>query len=231
VQVRADEQTIRRVLAARLADTRLVSVQRMPQAGLFEIAIQRSDGSHMILYTDGSAQVILVGSLIEVATDRNLTEERLRELSAVDWNSLPFQSAITSKRGNGRRQIAILSDPNCPFCRKFESDLEAVDDITLHTLPFAGIRPDSVRQSKAVWCSPERAKAWNELMHKRIEPAAEPDCETPIEKLIAFGRSIGANATPTWILPNGAMYSGAMRMVEVVSLLDAAATERGGHRR
>ena len=152
-----------------------------------------------------------------------MTAERVRRLSAIDWNALPFQWAITMKRGDGRRQIAILSDPNCPYCKRFEADLATLDNLTVHIFPYPVIKPDSIRQAKAVWCSRDRVKAWNDLMQKRIEPAATPDCETPIEDLIVAGRNLGAVATPTWFLPTGEKYSGAMRVDELVPLLDAAA--------
>ncbi|HEU0199497.1 MAG TPA: DsbC family protein [Burkholderiaceae bacterium] len=219
---RADEAAIRRALAPRLVDAKIVSVQKLPQVQLFEVAIRGADGAYDVVYTDASGQFIFIGNLIEGATDRNLTAERLRKLSVVDWNALPLQWAITMKRGTGRRQIAILSDPNCPYCKRFEADLVTVDDITVHILPFAVIRPESVRQAKSVWCSKDRVKAWNDLMQKRIEPAAAPDCDNPIDALIHFGRGLGASATPTWFLPTGERYSGAMPMNQLVPLLDAA---------
>ena len=130
------------------------------------------------------------------------------------------------KRGSGRREIAIFSDPNCPYCQHFERDLAKVDDITVYIFMYPVIRPDSVRLTKAVWCSKDRAKAWNDLMLKRIEPTAKPDCDTPVEQLVALGHKLGAASTPTWFLRNGEMYKGAMPMDEVVPLLDATAARR-----
>lgn len=220
---RAGEAEVRRALEPRLFDMKIVSVQKLPVMELFEVVVQRFDGTHMILYADPQGQFLILGSLVEASTERNLTAERLRKLSGVDWNTLPLHSAITSKRGSGRRQIAILSDPNCPYCKRFEADLAAVDDITVHILPYAVIKPDSVRQAKAVWCSRDRLKAWNDLMQKRIEPEAKPDCENPIDALIEFGRRVGATGTPTWFLTSGEKYSGAMPMEQLLPLLDAAA--------
>jgi len=221
--VLADEQAIRRVVATKFPEAKIVSVQKLRVGGLYEVTVQRAEGGFTVFYSDESAQVLFFGSLLETATDRNLTEERVRKLSAIDWNTLPFKWAITMKRGDGRRQIAILSDPNCPYCKRFEADLATLDDITVHILPYAVIKPESVRQAKAVWCSRDRVKAWNDLMHKRIEPEAKPDCETPIDELVALGRRLGANGTPTWFLPNGEKRSGAMKLSDLVPLLDASA--------
>lgn len=214
-----DEQTIRRVLEPKLGGAKILSVQKLPGLALFEVTVLREDG-HTIFYTDAAAQYVLSGSLAEVRSGRDLTEERLRKLSAIEWKELPFQWAITMKRGSGRRKIAILSDPNCPFCKRLEEDLAKLDDITVHIFPYAIIKPDSVRQSKAVWCSKDRMKAWNDLMFRRIEPQAAPDCDTPVDKLIEYGRRLGANSTPTWFLANGERYSGALPLDQVRRLLD-----------
>jgi len=221
----ADEQTIRQVFRTKLPGTQILDVKKLRYGELYEVSVQ-GDKGYAVFYTDALGQVMLVGNLIETRTDRNLTEERVRKLSAIDWNKLPFHWAVTTRRGQGRRQIAIFSDPNCPFCQKFEKDLAGVEDITIHIFPWAVIKPESVRQAKSVWCSKDRAKAWNDLMLKRVEPTAPTDCENPIEELVALGRRLGATSTPTWFLPNGEKYVGAQPMSTVVPLLDATAPRR-----
>lgn len=222
---RADENAVRRQVETRLRDAKVLEVRKLPYAGLYEVALRNAQGVRVI-YTDADAKVFVIGSLVDSASGDNLTEARLRKLTAIDWNTLPFDSAITMKRGSGRREIAIFSDPNCPYCQRFEGDLAKVDDITVHIFMYPVIRPDSVRLSKAVWCSKDRAKAWNDLILKRIEPTAKPDCDTPVDKLVALGHKLGAASTPTWFLRNGEMYKGALPMDEVVPLLDATAAPR-----
>ncbi len=217
----ADEGTIRRVLGPKLAEGKIISIQRLPYGGLYEVTVQRGTG-HTLVYTDESAKLVVIGRVIETASDRDLTAERLRALSSIEWGSLPFDRAITMKRGSGRREVAIFSDPNCPYCERFERDLARLDDITVHIFIYPVVRPDSVRQVKAVWCSQDRVKAWNDLMFRRIEPQAKPDCATPVDELLALGRRLGANVTPTWFLRNGQRSTGAMGMAEFVPLLDAA---------
>ena len=218
----ADEAAVRRMVEGKLrGGGQLDSVQKAPFADLYEVVIRGPDGP-LIYYVDSRATVIIAGPVIEARTGRNLTEERERELTAVKWQSLPFQWAITSVRGNGRRKIAILSDPNCPYCKRLEEDLARLDDITVHILPWAVVTPESARQAKAVWCSEDRVKAWNDLMFRRIEPQAPTDCDNPIDKIIDFGRKLGANSTPTWFLESGERHSGAMPLDEVRKLLDRA---------
>ena len=218
----ADEAAVRRMMQQRLGGSeRIESVQKAPWGGLYEVVLSGPDGPQ-ILYVDEAASVVIVGRVFDARTGRNLTEERERRLTAISWGQLPWQWAITSTRGTGRRKVAILSDPNCPYCKRLEEDLAKLDDITTHIFPYAVIKTESVRQAKAVWCSKDRVKAWNDLMFRRIEPQASTDCDNPIERLIEFGRGIGARSTPTWFLENGERYSGAMPLEKVRALLDAA---------
>jgi len=164
--------------------------------------------------------------VIDAKTGRNLTEERVRKLSAIAWESLPFAWAVTTTRGSGHRKIAIFSDPNCPYCKRLEGDLAKLDDITIHVFLYPVLKPESVRQTKSVWCSKDRAKAWNDLILRDIQPTAPPDCGTPIEGIVELGRRLGADATPTWFLPSGERFKGAMPIERVEPLLDAAALAR-----
>ena len=222
----ADEAAVRRMLHGKLGSGAAIeSVRRMPYAGLYEVAIRAADGMR-IVYVDEAASIVIYGSVIDANTGRDYTEERLRALNAIRWDSLPFHWAVTTTRGSGRRKIAVFSDPNCPYCKRFERDLARIDDITVHIFLYPVIKRESVNQTKSVWCSKDRVKAWNDLMLRDIQPRASPDCDTPVEKLVELGRKLGANSTPTWFLPNGARYQGAMPLDEVRSLLEAASTAR-----
>ena len=44
-----------------------------------------------------------------------------------------------------------------------DAELAKVDDLTLYVFMYPVIRPANKDHSKAVWCSPDRAKAWIDL--------------------------------------------------------------------
>ena len=218
----ADETAVRRMMQEKLrGGGQIESVQKAPFGELYEVVVRSPDGLQ-IFYADSGANVLIAGQMIDAKTGRNLTEERQRKLNTVKWSSLPFDDAVTTTRGTGRRKIAVFSDPNCPYCKRFEKDLAKLDDLTVHIFLYPVIRPESVAQTKAVWCSRDRAKAWNDLMLRDVQPTAKPDCDTPVEKLVALGRKLGANSTPTWFLENGERYQGALPLDEVTRLLDTA---------
>jgi thiol:disulfide interchange protein DsbC len=219
----ADEAAVRRLIQSRIGEeARIEQIARVPSSGLYEVTIRGPNGPQLF-YVDERARLIVVGQVLDGRTGFNLTEERLRKLNAIDWAALPFADAITTKRGNGRRKLAVFSDPNCPYCKRFEKDLAELDDITVHIFLFPVIRPESVALTKSVWCSRDRAKAWNDLMLRDIEPTAAPDCGTPVERLVALGRKLGANSTPTWFVESGERFSGAIPLEDTRRILDAAA--------
>lgn len=222
----ADEAAVRRMVQDKLrGGGQLQSVEKMPFGDLYEVVVRAPDGP-VIYYVDSGATVIIAGPVIEAKSGRNLTEERSRKLAAIKWQSLPFDSAVTTVRGSGRRKIAVFSDPNCPYCKRFEKDLAKLDDISIHIFLYPVIKPESVVQTKSVWCSKDRSKAWNDLMLRDIQPTAKPDCDTPVEKLVTLGRKLGASSTPTWFLENGERYSGALPLEEVARLLDVASPSK-----
>jgi thiol:disulfide interchange protein DsbC len=224
----ADEAAARRLIQSRVGDhVRIEQIKRVPESSLYEVTVRGPNGPQLY-YVDERARVIVVGQVLDGRSGRNLTEERLRRLNAIDWSSLPFADAITMKRGTGRRKIAVFSDPNCPYCKRFEKDLAKLGDITVHIFLYPVIRPESKPLTQSVWCSRDRAKAWNDLMLRDIQPTAAPDCgDTPVEKLVALGRRLGASSTPTWFVETGERYSGAVPLEDTRRILDAASPAKG----
>lgn len=220
----ADEAKIRRVVEAALGGVRVEGVQATPVPGLFEVRFQ-GRGGPQILYTDAEANYILQGNLYDTRRRENLTEERLNKLTAIRFDTLPLDLAVKVTRGNGRRVLAMFSDPYCPACRQFEQTLAQVDDITIYYFMYPVIRPELADHSKAVWCSADRAKAWLALAAraKAQVPAGKTDCETPIERVLELGRSLGVNSTPTLFFATGERARGGLHLPDLRAKLDDAA--------
>ena len=216
----ADEAQIRRVIEAKLGGVKVEGVQPGP-LGLYEVRF-RSSGGTRIVYTDADATHIFLGKIYETSSDRDITEERLRKLNAIKFDALPLEQAVKIQRGNGKRVMAMFSDPYCPACRQFEQTLQQVDDITIYVFMFPVIRPELADQSKAVWCSPDRAKAWLDVALRGKPPTVKADCANPVAKNLELGRSLGVNSTPTLVLANGERITGGLSRADLVDVLDDA---------
>lgn len=220
----ADEAKIRRVVEAALGGVRVEGIQRAPLPGFFEVRFTTREGPQ-IIYTDADASYILSGSLYDTRAQRNLTEERLRKLSAISFDALPLDLAVKVQRGNGRRVMAMFSDPYCPACRQFEQILAQVEDVTIYYFMYPVIRPELADHSRAVWCSPDRAKAWLELAAraKPRVPAADASCDAPIERVLELGKSLRVSSTPTLFFVNGERMRGGLPPAQLRAMLDETA--------
>jgi len=221
----ADEAKIRKALEPKLGGAKIEGIQPAPVAGLWEVRLRTERGLR-IIYTDTNATHVIDGNIHEVRTNRDLTEERLRKLNAIKFETLPLDLAVKVQRGNGKRVLAMFSDPYCPACRQFERNLAKIDDITVYVFMYPVIRPENSDHSKAVWCSPDRAKAWLELAaapQPKI-PQASPGCAHPIDKVHELGRKLGVNSTPTLFFTNGERLSGGLGADDLKELLARSAT-------
>lgn len=217
----ANEARIRQVLTSRFPGMRIDGVQAAPMPGLFEVRLQTPDGPQ-ILYTDAQASHLIAGNLVEIKSGRNLTEDRLQRLTAISFSSLPLDQAVKIQRGNGKRVLAMFTDPYCPYCRRFEQALLQMDDLTVYIFMYPVIRPQNADHSRAVWCSPDRAKAWLDLAAAETPkpPAASPNCDNPVDRVLELGRSLRINGTPTLFFANGDRVSGGMQLADLRAKLD-----------
>ena len=221
---RANEQLIRQVVEPKLNGARIESVHPAPIPGLFEVRFRNSQGIQ-ILYTDAKAENILDGNIFDARSGRNLTEERISKLSAIKFEALPLERAVKIVRGNGKRVLAMFSDPYCPACQTFEQTLQSIDDLTLYVFMFPVIRPERSDHSRSVWCSPDRAKAWLDLALRRKVPEAAPNCDNPVDAVVSLGQSIGVRATPTVIFENGERVQGGLSAMGLKVRLDQASKD------
>jgi thiol:disulfide interchange protein DsbC len=223
----ANEAQIRKALEPKLGGAKIEGVQPAPVSGLWEVRV-RTDRGLRILYTDPAAVYVIDGSIHDLRNNRDLTEERLRKLNAIKFESLPLDLAVKVQRGSGKRVLAMFSDPYCPACRNFERVLAQMDDITIYVFMYPVIRPENADHSRAVWCSTDRAKAWLELAAapRPKVPDAPASCANPVDRLLEVGQKLGVNSTPTLFFANGERMAGGLRPEDLKEMLDRVAAAR-----
>lgn len=217
-QAIADEADIRKTMEAKLG-TKVDSVTKSGYMGLYEIY---ADGQ--LLYTDEKMTTIIVGGqLIDAKTMKNVTDERMKKLTAIKFGELPFDRAIKQVRGDGKRVMATFEDPNCGYCKRLAKELQKLDNVTVYTFLYPILSEDSVRKSKQIWCSPDRAKAWSDWMVDGKTPAGREDCDTSaVTKNQEFGRKLTISGTPTIFFADGERVPGAMPLARIEQKLGSA---------
>jgi thiol:disulfide interchange protein DsbC len=213
------ESALRKNLLERLPGIgKIDEVRRAPINGLFEIRI----GSE-IYYADPEGNYLIQGEVMDTRNKRNLTQERVDKLMAIDFNDLPLKDAFVMVLGNGKRKLAVFEDPNCGYCKRFERDLQKVDNVTVYVFLYPILGPDSADKSRNIWCAKDKAKAWLDWM-VRNEAAAKADdkCDaSALARNTEFGRRHKITGTPTLIFADGSRVPGAIGAAEVEKLLAA----------
>ena len=212
----AQEATIRKNLVDRLPQLpKIDEVKPSAMPGLFEVRFNESE----IMYTDAEGNFLLQGSLIDVKQRRNLTEERIEKLTAVDFGALPFKDAFTVVRGTGKRKVAVFEDPNCGYCKRFERDLQKVDNVTVYMFLYPILSPDSVEKSKNIWCAKDKAKAWTDWMVRDQSPALASCDSAVLARNTEFGKKYKITGTPTLIFADGSRVPGAINTQQIEKYL------------
>ena len=93
----ANEAQIRKALEPKLGGAKIEGVQAGPMPGLWEVRVRTERGMR-VLYTDATGTYVIDGRIIELRTDRDLTEERMRKLNAIKFESLPLDLAVKVDR-------------------------------------------------------------------------------------------------------------------------------------
>ncbi len=192
----AGENEIRQSLQSKFPNVKVEHIVKTPYSGLYEVVIDND-----LFYTDAQGEYLFQGNVIEARSRRDLSEERRRVLFAIDFDKLPLELAVKKVKGNGKRKLAIFTDPNCSFCRKLEKELSRVSDVTVYFFMYP-IFPGSDEIVRNVLCSKNPVKAWDDWMLSEIAPA-RATCATQTDKVMALGQKLHVNGTPNLVFANG----------------------------
>ena len=216
----AQEAGIRKTLAERIPQMEKIDeVRTTAMPGLYEVRIGTD-----LFYTDAKGNYVIQGELIDTKARRNLTEDRIAKLTAVDFSALPLKDAFTIVRGDGKRKVAVFEDPNCGYCKRFERDMQNVDNVTVYLFLYPILSPDSAEKSRNIWCAKDKAAAWQDYMVKDKTPAAASCDTSALQRNLALGKKYKITGTPTLIFADGSRVPGAIGAKDVEKHLASAGT-------
>lgn len=211
----ADEAKLRQALQAKFPKLVLESVTRMPFGGIYEVVLGGE-----VVYTDIKAEFMMGGTLYDIRNmpARNITQETTQKL-AVKSLAGAHDIAIKMVRGNGKRVIYTFEDPNCGYCRELYKEFGKMTDITIYTFLLPILSPDSREKSVAVWCSKDRAKAWDQLMTKAALTEQTKPCDAPLEKTAQLAQRFNIRGTPAMFLASGQQLGGYVPAAQIEQAL------------
>lgn len=217
--LQADEAAVKAKLEQKWPQLKIDQLTATPYPGLYEIF-----ASGILLYTDEQAAYLLQGTLFDTQTRRNISNERLAQLTAITFEQLPLDLAIKIVKGDGKRRLAVFEDPDCPFCRELEKTLDKIDNVTIYVFlyPIEKLHRGSTQKSRQVWCAKDRVAAWRDAVHNGTVAPETEKCEAPLDKIADFGRRLRISGTPTLFFGDGKRVSGAIPGAQIEQLLGAS---------
>ena len=215
LSAQADEASVKKAIEAKLG-AKVTSVTKSSYLGLYEVYAEGQ-----ILYTDEKQTAIIAGTLIDGKTMKNVTAERMQKLTAIKFSDLPIEHAVKQVRGDGKRILASFEDPNCGYCKKLAKDMMKLDNVTIYTFLYPILSPDSLEKSNQIWCSSNKAKAWNDWMLENKAPEGKGECDTTaVRKTVELGQKLGISGTPTLFFIDGERIPGAVPLAQIEKKLD-----------
>jgi thiol:disulfide interchange protein DsbC len=111
----ADEEKLtsedaEKVLSSVIPDIKVIEVRPSQIKGLWEIALE-SKGQKGILYLDSSKNYILSGSILDIKTKSNLTQERFAQINKVDVSKIPLDDALVMGAPDAKYRVIVFDDP------------------------------------------------------------------------------------------------------------------------
>lgn len=216
-----NEAAVAATLKQKYPNTVIKSVAATNLPGIYEVVMGKN-----VAYVEETGRYFLFGHLFDMQTQTDLTEGKVgaERLAKLDFGTLPIKDAITMVRGDGSRKIAVFSDPDCPYCKRLESNIAGLDNVTIHLFlfPIAQLHPQARSKSIGVWCAKDKAKAWEALVQRNEVAAGQ--CDHPVDRNVALAESLGINGTPTVILADGSIVPGAPSAAKLEEMISKAAT-------
>jgi thiol:disulfide interchange protein DsbC len=176
-----------------------------------------------VYYITPDGRYLVSGSMFDLTSQKNLTEQRLSGLRTKILEGVDESSMIVFKAdGKQKHVITVFTDIDCVYCRKLHSGMAQMNKlgITVRYMayPRAGIGSPSYEKAVSVWCAKDRNKAMNEA--KNDGKVVPKKCENPVAQEFKLGQKLGVNGTPAILLEDGHLMPGYAPPERLFALLE-----------
>ena len=197
-------------------------IKKSPLENIYEIVY----GGEIIYITADAKFIFESGNLQKIIKEEgaysfiNLTESSAAEGRKNLLASLPDSKFfVYGKENNKEKYINVVTDIDCPYCRKFHDDINFYieNGIKVRYLVFA-IKTSSKKRVISAWCADDKNDAFTLL--KKEQKIEINNCTNPIEEHQNIISSIGVSSTPSIFLPDGKLIQGYMSPEEVIKMIE-----------
>jgi len=207
----------RAVIVKKIDGIRLEDVRMSPVNGIYEVT---HDADISYLSSDG--RYAILGDMIDLDSDANLSETRRRGIRARMIESVPENEMLVYPSKEQKYTITVFTDIDCGYCRRLHSQMAEYNRLGIRVrymfFPRSGPDTESWHKAESVWCAPNRNDALTRA--KNGEDVKSPKCPTAIVKRdYELGNKLSVQGTPAIFLASGEMLPGYVTPNELVKYL------------
>ena len=217
-----DEKTVKENLSKLVnRDFKVVSLKPVEGFGDLCEVVLKMGLKPIVVYTNAEAKNYIVGNVFNVDTKENLTQKTVSKYMTVSKDVLDkLEKSVNMTYGKGDKFVYYITDPDCPFCRRFSPMLKewakknnVQVKVILYPLP---IHPEAKPKAIAMVCD----KKGYDHIHKNVN--TKNQCKKgkeAIEKNMKLMQELGISGTPTVIGMNGKYIVGLPRSTDELNSL------------
>ena len=185
---------------------KLEDVRMSPVSGVYEVT---RDSEISYLSSDG--RYAILGDMIDLDSDDNISEARRRGIRARIIETVPENEMLVFSPKDPKYTITVFTDIDCGYCRRLHSQIAEYNRLGIRVrylfFPRTGPDTDSWHKAESVWCSSNRNDALTRA--KNGEDLKAPKCPTEIIKRdYELGQKLSVEGTPAIFLASGEMLPG-----------------------
>jgi thiol:disulfide interchange protein DsbC len=92
-------------------DVKILEIRPSEVKGLWEIDLE-SKGQKGIIYVDFSKKYVVSGSIIDIKTKANVTQDRFSSINKVDISQIPLDDALVMGDKEAKYRVIVFDDPD-----------------------------------------------------------------------------------------------------------------------
>ena len=187
--------------------------------GLYEVTVGIE-----VVYISKDGRYMLQGDLVDVQTQKNLTEAKraIGRLKLVNAVSESAMVVFTPKNQKVKHTLTVFTDVDCAYCRKMHTEMPELNrqgiKVRYLMFPRSGKNTPSYDKAVSAWCSKDRNAALTRA--KATGDIERKVCANPVDQHMALVERLGLTGTPALMLENGRIVPGYVPVQRLSKLLD-----------
>lgn len=195
----------------------IASLQKSAVPGFYEVVT----GSQ-VAYVSEDGRFLIPGSVIDIASRKDLTEQRMMVLRRDALAKVPKEKRIVFAPENPKYTVSVFTDPDCGYCRTLHAQIAQYNALGIAIeylwFPRAGVHSPSFDKAVSVWCADDRRKAFSEGKADAVPAGIR--CDNPVAEEFDLAQRMGLNGTPSVIASDGSLIGGYLTPQQMLEKLE-----------